>query len=183
MSVQQQAITDDSLSPLLEEVKSPAYSGDRSDGSNPTVALLSVKRRSNSDPRYNKFDAPANLSNETHTLFATRWVPISGDVVAHGMRRSYHGPRRTTLQAHGSKLSAIFLLCSVSLGVGVFVLPGVLLLTGIGPGVIMLAFYAILALYTQLIALECADRAKVKGYEQLASYSFGRLGEFLLGII
>ena len=46
----------------------------------------------------------------------------------------------------------------------------------------MLAFYAILALYAQLIALECADRAKVKGYEQLASYSLGRLGEFLLGI-
>ena len=35
----------------------------------------------------------------------------------------------------------------------------------------------------QLIALECADGAKVKGYEQLASYSLGRLGEFLFGIM
>lgn len=77
---------------------------------------------------------------------------------------------------------AIFLLCSVSLGVGVFVLPSVVLNVGIGPGLVMLAAYAILALYAQLLCLDCAERAKVTSFEQLASWSLGGVGEFLLGI-
>ena len=128
MSIQQQSNIDDSFNPLLEEIKSSEYSVDKSDSLNPDVALLSVKRRSNSDPRYNKFDITAGVPDVTHAHFATGLVPILGDEVAHGMQRHYHGPRKTTLeQAHGSKLLAVFLLCTISLGVGVFVLPGVFL--------------------------------------------------------
>ncbi len=176
-----------SFNPLLGGVNNSNYSLDKSNNSseNDNVALLSVKHRSNSDPTHKtKFDSNAALPNLQNTRFATGLVSVLGDEAAHGMQRRYDkGSHKSTLQqAHGSRILGIFLLCSVSLGVGVFVLPGILLITGIGPGVVMLAFYALLALYTQLIVLECADKCQVKGYEQLASYSMGRFGEFLLGM-
>ena len=59
-------------------------------------------------------------------------------------------------------------------------LPGILLLTGILPGVILLAMYGLLALYTQLIIIECAHRSNVSAYEQMAAHSMGKIGEFLL---
>eukprot|EP01083_Nonionella_stella_P105401 303153_1 len=139
-----------------------------------------------SDPRHDlAFDSTAALPNLAHTHFVAGMrglVSVLGDDAAHGMARSRRGTASTVLggsHTH-SQMLPVFLLCSISLGVGVFVLPGIFLLIGIGPGLVLLAFYALLALFSQLLVLECADISKAKSYEQLASHSLGHLGEFLL---
>eukprot|EP01083_Nonionella_stella_P303241 1048905_1 len=138
---------------------------------------LSPKNRCHSDPLHY---SNAALQNLPHTHFATGLAPVLGDDVAHGMAR-----RGTTSVVLGaphthSQILGVFLLCSMSLGIGVFVLPGIFLLIGIGPGLLILAFYALLALFTQLLVLECASISKAKSYEQLASFSMGQFGEGLL---
>ena len=73
------------------------------------------------------------------------------------------------------------MLCSVSLGVGVFVLPSVLLTTGVFPGIILLVIYAIMATFCQIIAIESVAITKnVSNFETLASKSLGKCGEFFL---
>ena len=141
------------------------------------VPSSQARNRRYSDPTHNKSDLC--LYRKQHH-FATGLVPVFGDEIAHGMSRKHKLKQED--KKKGSQIYGIFLLCSVSLGVGVFVLPSVLILTGIGPGIVMLAFYAILALYTQLLVLECADICKCKGYEELASVSLGKMGEFLLAL-
>eukprot|EP01083_Nonionella_stella_P241229 842533_1 len=119
---------DTSFNPLLGGVNN-SNSADKSNNSldSNNVALLSVKHRSNSDPTHKaKFDSNSALPNLQQIHFATGLIPVLGDEVAHGMQRQYDKTsHKTTLQqAHGSKILGIFLLCRVSLGVGVFVLPG-----------------------------------------------------------
>ena len=79
-----------------------------------------------------------------------------------------------------SQMIAIFMLCSISLGVGVFVLPKILLTTGVATGILMIVVFAFFAGYTQYISIDCAVHYKSHSYEELASQSLGKLGEFLL---
>ncbi|ETO11169.1 hypothetical protein RFI_26207 [Reticulomyxa filosa] len=84
---------------------------------------------------------------------------------------------QTVMQSSkGSQLVATFMLCSVSLGVGVFVLPSVLLLV---------AIFAAMNAFAMTAAVSCAEEpstCKATGYEHLASLSMGRIGEFFLAV-
>ena len=86
------------------------------------------------------------------------------------------------LTSYYSQIRSIFTLCSISLGVGVFVLPKTLLTTGIATGVCMNLVFALIAGYTQCIAIDCAVYYNATKYEDLASASLGKVGEFLLAL-
>ena len=114
-------------------------------------------------------------------------VPIAADLQSmDGTDYLVEGTRRGTMLDMAAKsevreqVIAIFMLCSISLGVGVFVLPRILLTTGVATGIGMIIVFAFFAGYTQYISIDCAMYYKSHSYESLASTSLGKLGECLL---
>lgn len=80
----------------------------------------------------------------------------------------------------GGMVAAVYILCSPSLGVGVFALPAALKLTGVALGCALLAGFAAAGAHAQLLALSAARQLGATSYEELARGALGRVGHVYL---
>ena len=80
----------------------------------------------------------------------------------------------------GGFASSTYMLASISLGIGVFVQPKVLIQVGWGTGLILLIFFALVTNYTQILVIKTLDGDySLRSFGSLAQKHLGRTGLFL----
>jgi len=92
-----------------------------------------------------------------------------------------HGGGIPCLQ-NGTITSAVYILCSYSLGVGIFVIPSVMNLCGIALGIILIFLIGFIAASAQVMLVRIAKQYEIYDYAKLAERAFGPLGKIYLAI-